>query len=114
MRTLTTLALTLLLAACATNKPTSPPPLPTPIVRCGEHEPLEKLPAFPVQPVGLDLDSEPADLASARLQIRLAREHVVDLDQWSIGTAGVFKRNADRYNGVTDCLDDDRRRGLIQ
>jgi hypothetical protein len=75
---------------------------------------LEKLHQFPVPPAGLDLDSEPADLATARQQLRLAREHVVDLDQWGIGTAGVFKRNADRYNGVTDCLDDIHRRGLIQ
>lgn len=103
-----------LLAACASNPPTSTPPFLMPIVRCGEHEPLERLRQFPAQPVGLDLDSDPVDLLTARQQLRLAREHVVDIDQWAISTAGVFKRNADRFNGVTDCLDDDRRRGLIQ
>ncbi|WP_130617979.1 hypothetical protein [Dyella amyloliquefaciens] len=83
-------------------------------MRCGEHEPLEKLHPFPAIPDGLDLDSNPVDLDAAREQLRLAREHIVATGQWAIGTAGVFKRNADRYNGVTDCLDDDRRRGLIQ
>jgi len=103
-----------LLVACASSPPTSQPPLPTPIVRCGEHEPLERLHPFPAQPAALDLDSEPADLERALEQLHLARQHVVNVDQWAIGSAGVFKRNADRYNGVTDCLDDARRRGLIQ
>lgn len=105
-----------LLGACASNQPTSPPPLPTPIVRCGEHEPLERLHPFPALPAGIDLDTDLDQLSVEQLreQLRLAREHIVSTNQWAIGTAGVFKRNADRYNGVTDCLDDDRRRGLIQ
>ena len=116
MRTWIALALMLaLLVACASSPPTSPTPLPTPIVRCGEHEPLERLHQFPAQPAELDLDVDPdtLDLDAAREQLRLARAHIVNTNQWAIGTAGVFKRNADRYNGVTDCLDDAHRRGLI-
>lgn len=64
----------------------------------------------------MDQDADPAtlNLDEARAQLVLARQHIVDTGQWSIRSAGVFKRNADRYNGVTDCLDDVRRRGLIQ
>lgn len=75
---------------------------------------MEPLSQFPALPVGLELDVQPNDLFVARAELRLARQYFVATGQWAIASAGVFKRNADRYNGVTDCLDDARRRGLIQ
>jgi hypothetical protein len=109
------LALMLLaLPGCASNPTTSTPPLPKPIVSCGEHEPFEPLGLYPNAPVGLGFDLDPPDYAAAVAELRIAKQYIGDQRIWAIGAAGVFQRNAIKRRGTAYCLDDLRRRGVIQ
>lgn len=119
MRKWITLSVMLLaLTGCNAATKTPLPQLPKPTIECGEHEPLEGLRSYPSLPDGaagewLRSDRYPSDLASAIAALHAAKEHIAAVDQWAIGTAGIFKRNADKFYGVAQCLDEDRNRGLI-
>jgi hypothetical protein len=96
----------LALTACASNPSTSTPPLPKPIVSCGEHVANEQLGPYPTAPSLAGLDDH---AKIERLEAYSAAQSL-----WAIGAAGVAQRNAIKRNGTTSCLDDLRRRGVIQ
>lgn len=102
------------LPGCKSNPTTSMPPLPKPIVSCGEHEPFEPLGLYPAAPAGLGFDIDPPDYLSAIAELRLAKQYIAEQHLWAIGSAGVFQRNAIKRRGTASCLDDLRRRGVIQ
>jgi hypothetical protein len=104
----------LALLGCASNPPTLMPPLPKPIVSCGEHEPFEPLGIYPSAPVGLGFGVDPPNYLSAIAQLRLAKQYIGEQSQWAIGAAGIFQRDAIKRRGTAACLDELRRRGIIQ
>lgn len=105
------LPMLLALGACASNPPTSPPPLPKPIVSCGEHAPFELLPAYPLAPASLD--SVTADSSQSLYQLGIAKQYIDRQSAWAIQAAGVFQRDAIKRNATAQCLDALRARGVI-
>lgn len=102
----------LVLTGCSSNPTTLTPPLPKPIVSCGEHEPFEPLGIYPAPPLGLAIAPD-GDGASATAQLALAKQYIDQQSQWAISAAGIFQRNAIKRRGTAECLDDLRRRGVI-
>ena len=70
-----------------------------PIVSCREHEPFERLPAYPVGPITY---SDKSTLAYSSAQ-----------SVWAAEIAGITKRNTIKRNATATCLDALRARGLI-
>jgi len=67
---------------------------------------LESLPAYPAAPKLAGIDDH--------AKVEQLEAYSAAQSLWAIGAAGVAQRNAIKRNGTTSCLDDLRRRGVIQ
>lgn len=107
MRNLHKLTVMLLaLTACSAPVKTQPLPSLPPMIQCGEHEPLEVLPAYPTAPILDGLSDWAAKTEVERFSSAQSK--------WAIQAAGVVQRNAAKYHGVGKCLDDARKSNLIR
>lgn len=95
-----------LMTACASSPTTSSVRSTPPTVACAEHEPAERLGAYPVGPVGVD-GTHPGDFDQLRAY---SREQAV----WAVRAAGVVQRNAIQRDTTATCLDAYRARGIIR
>ena len=107
MRNSITLTVMLLaLTACSAPVKTQRPPSLPPMIQCGEHDVLEKLPIYPTAP-NVDSLSEEAQLIETN-------RYSAAQSKWAIEAAGVYQRNAAKYHGVGKCLDDARKSNFIR
>lgn len=117
----------LALMACANSPTTYSAPSTAPTVQCSENAPGERLESYPAGPriaaheSAAELRGRRASLADYERALEAADASIAQLiaysgtqSEWAIGAAGVVERNAIRRNTTASCLDDYRRRGLIQ